>query len=149
MKNKYRKNIYPEKINAIREFFTGLKAGFYDQAFKGMGRRMFEDLEGLFLDAFYTLFNLVGSLLIIYGGIRATLWIIMIEALKKPYSYQQVRKELTNKIVFGLEFFIAADVLETVRNPSHEELLLLGTVVVIRTVLGYFLSKEVSEYKLD
>ncbi len=73
----------------------------------------------------------------------------MIEALKKPYSYQQVRKELTNKIVFGLEFFIAADVLETVRNPSHEELLLLGTVVVIRTVLGYFLSKEVSEYKLD
>jgi uncharacterized membrane protein len=36
-----------------------------------------------------------------------------------------------------------------VGNPSQEELLLLGTVVVIRTVLGYFLSKEVSEYKLD
>jgi len=149
LKNKYRKDIYPEKINARREFFIGLKVGFYDPAFKGMGKRMFEDLEGLFLDVFYTLFNLVGSLLIIYGGIRATLGIIMIEALKKPYSYQQVRKELTNKIVFGLEFFIAADVLETVRNPSHEELLLLGTVVVIRTVLGYFLSKEVSEYKLD
>ena len=149
MKNKYRKDIYPEKRNASREFFIGLKVGFYDPAFKGMGKRMFEDLEGLFLDAFYTLFNLVGSLLIIYGGIRATLGIIMIEALKKPYSYQQVRKELTNKIVFGLEFFIAADVLETVRNPSNEELLLLGTVVVIRTVLGYFLSKEVSEYKLD
>jgi uncharacterized membrane protein len=68
-----------------------------------MGRRMFEDLEGLFLDAFYTLFNLVGSLLIIYGGIRATLGIIMIEALKKPYSYQQVRKELTNKISTSLK----------------------------------------------
>jgi uncharacterized protein len=26
---------------------------------------------------------------------------------------------------------------------------LLGTVVLIRTVLGYFLSKEVSEYKLN
>ncbi|AKB19792.1 hypothetical protein MSWHS_2929 [Methanosarcina sp. WWM596] len=91
----------------------------------------------------------MGSLLIIYGGLRATLGVIQIEILKKNYSYQHVRKELTNKIVFGLEFFIAADVLETVLNPSQEELLLLGTVVLIRTVLGYFLSKEVLEYKLD
>lgn len=103
----------------------------------------------MFLDAFSALFNSVGSLLIIYGGLRAISEIILLEVLKKPYSYQQVRKELTNKIVFGLEFFIAADILETVRNPSQEELLLLGTVVLIRTVLGYFLSKEVSEYQLD
>jgi len=75
--------------------------------------------------------------------------VFLIEVLKKPQSYQEVRKELTNKIVFGLEFFIAADVLETVRNPSQEELLLLAMVVLIRTVLGYFLSKEVVEYQLD
>jgi uncharacterized membrane protein len=91
----------------------------------------------------------MGSFLIIYGGLSAMLGVFRLEVLKKPYSYQQVRKELTNKIVFGLEFFIAADVLETVRNPSQEELLLLGMVVLIRTVLGYFLSKEVLEYRLD
>lgn len=45
----------------------------------------------------------MGSLLIIYGGLRSMLGVILIEVLKKPYSYQQVRKELTNKIVFGLE----------------------------------------------
>ncbi|WP_349682045.1 DUF1622 domain-containing protein [Methanosarcina sp. UBA5] len=101
------------------------------------------------IEAFSSLFNIMGSFLIIYGGLRSILGVILIEVLKKPHSYQKVRKELTNKIVFGLEFFIAADVLETVLNPSQEELLLLGTVVLIRTVLGYFLSKEVLEYQLD
>jgi uncharacterized membrane protein len=103
----------------------------------------------LLVEAFSSLFNVVGSFLIIYGGLRSMLGVIRIEVLKKPQSYQLVRKELTNKIVFGLEFFIAADVLETVLDPSQEELLLLGTVVLIRTILGYFLSKEVTEYQLD
>jgi len=101
------------------------------------------------LNAFSYLFNLAGSLLIIYGGLRAIVEIILCEVLKKPYSYQQMRKGLTDKIVFGLEFFIAADVLETTRHPTQEKLIILGTVVLIRTVLGYFLSKEVSEYQLD
>lgn len=110
---------------------------------------MSEGFEGPFLNFFSFLFSLVGSLLIIYGGLRATAELILLEAFKKPYNYQQIRKELTNRIVFGLEYFIAADVLQTVLNPSQEELILLGTVVLIRTILGYFLSKEVTEYQLD
>lgn len=101
------------------------------------------------MDVSSLLFNSAGSLLIIYGGLQAILDIILCEVLKKSYSYQQMRKELTDKIVFGLEFFIAADVLETTRHPTQEKLILLGTVVLIRTVLGYFLSKEVSEYQLN
>ena len=106
-------------------------------------------MEILILDTSSFLFNSAGSLLIIYGGLQAILDIILCEVLKKPYSYQQMRKELTDKIVFGLEFFIAADVLETTRHPTQEKLILLGTVVLIRIVLGYFLSKEVSEYQLN
>ncbi|MDD3043327.1 MAG: DUF1622 domain-containing protein [Methanosarcinaceae archaeon] len=106
-------------------------------------------LEELVLGAFSFFFSIVGSFLIIYGGLRSTAEILLLELFKKPYNYQQIRKELTNKIVFGLEFYIAADILETVLNPSREELLLLGIVVLIRTVLGYFLSKEVTEYRLD
>lgn len=106
-------------------------------------------LEGLILGSFSFFFSIVGSALIIYGGLRSTTEILLLELFKKPYNYQQIRKELTNKIVFGLEFYIAADILETVLDPSREELLLLGIVVLIRTVLGYFLSKEVTEYRLD
>ncbi|MCQ1535628.1 DUF1622 domain-containing protein [Methanosarcina sp. KYL-1] len=110
---------------------------------------MFVELQGLLLNAFNVFFSFVGSLLIIYGGLRSTAEIILLEVFKKPYHYQNIRKELTNRIVFGLEFFIAADVLETVLNPTQEELLLLGIVVLIRTILGYFLGKEVTEYQLD
>jgi uncharacterized membrane protein len=106
-------------------------------------------LEILILNASSLLFNSAGSSLIIYGGLQAIFSIIFCEVLKKSYSYQQMRKELTDKIVFRLEFFIAADVLETTKHPAQEKLIVLGTIVLIRTVLGYFLSKEVLEYKLN
>lgn len=35
------------------------------------------------------------------------------------------------------------------RNPSRDDLIILGVIVLIRTVLGYFLSKEIKEYKFD
>jgi uncharacterized membrane protein len=91
----------------------------------------------------------VGSVLIVYGGLRATAEIILLETFKKHYRYEHIRRELTNKLVFGLEFFIASDVLRTLRDPTQEELIVLGTVVLIRTILGYFLSKEATVYHLD
>ncbi|MDD1678133.1 MAG: DUF1622 domain-containing protein [Methanomicrobiales archaeon] len=33
--------------------------------------------------------------------------------------------------------------------PTADEILLLGAVVLIRTVLGYFLSRESKEFSLD
>jgi uncharacterized membrane protein len=139
-----RENINPKEICKIRDFCRISILNSH-----GDGKRTLENLEGLFLNAFSYLFNLAGSLLIIYGGLRAIVEIVLCEVLKKPYSYQQMRKGLMDKIVFGLEFFIATDVLETTRHPTQEKLIILGTVVLIRTVLGYFLSKEVSEYQLD
>ncbi len=118
-------------------------------SFYGDDKRTLEDLEILILNVSSLLFNSAGSLLIIYGGLQAILGIVFCEILKKSYSYQQMRKELTDKIVFGLEFFIAADVLETTKHPTQEKLIVLGTIVLIRTVLGYFLSKEALEYKLN
>ena len=71
------------------------------------------------------------------------------EVFKKPYTYEQIRREFTNKILFGLELLIVCDVLITVRKPTANDLILVGAIVVIRTVLGYFLSKEVKEYQFD
>jgi uncharacterized membrane protein len=100
-------------------------------------------------EAFAHLFGAVGAFLIIFGGLKSTVQIISREILKKNYTYNQIRREFTDKIVFGLEFFIAADVLSTLIAPTHEELIVLGAVVIIRTILGYFLSKEAQEYQLE
>ncbi|MEI6840856.1 MAG: DUF1622 domain-containing protein [Methanomicrobiales archaeon] len=87
-------------------------------------------------------FGVVGAAIIIFGGIGATVNIILLEVRKKKVTYYEIRADLTGKIVFGLDFFIAGDVLTTLLNPSMDDLFTLGAVVVIRTILGYFLSKE-------
>lgn len=94
-------------------------------------------------------FEFVGAILIIYGGAIATGKVILLETGKQPYSYNRIRLELTGKIVFGLEFLIAADILETIISPTQEELVMLAVVVVIRTVLGYFLEKEAKEFQIQ
>jgi len=86
-----------------------------------------------------------GAVLIIYGGFRAIVKVLLLEFSKPSFSYNQVRREFTDKIVFGLEFLIAGDILSTLLFPTQQDLINLAVVVVIRTVLGYFLGKEKPE----
>jgi Predicted membrane protein len=108
------------------------------------------DYLHLFLDSFIILFEIVGAIMIIYGGLRGAVGVFQIELLKNPaFSYNYIRRDFTNKLIFGLEFIIAADLLATIIAPSIEDVMLLGAIVAIRTVLSYFLSKETQEYPLE
>jgi len=101
------------------------------------------------IQVFAFIFGVVGAILIIYGGLKAAFKVLMREVLRHDISYNLIRREFTSKIVFGLEFFIAADVLTTLIAPTQEELILLAVVVIIRTILGYFLAKETKEFPLE
>lgn len=98
---------------------------------------------------FALVLGIAGAVLIIYGGMKAIIKVLILEVRKGSYTYNVVRRELTDKIVFGLEFLIAADILTTITTPTQEELINLAVVVVIRTILGYFLSKEAAEFNLQ
>jgi uncharacterized membrane protein len=98
---------------------------------------------------FALILGIAGAVLIIYGGLKAIVKVLMLEIKRGSYTYNQIRRELTDKIVFGLEFLIAADILTTITTPTQQELINLGVVVVIRTILGYFLSKEAAEFNLQ
>jgi uncharacterized membrane protein len=98
---------------------------------------------------FALVLGIAGAALIIYGGLRAIVKVLMLEIKRGSYTYNQIRRELTDKIVFGLEFLIAADILTTITTPTQQELINLGVVVVIRTILGYFLSREAAEFSLQ
>ena len=101
------------------------------------------------IHVFTVLFGIFGAALIIYGGLRAIVSIIFLEVRKQQKGYYQIRRDFTTKLVFGLEFFIAADVLTTLVTPSKDELITLGAVVLIRTILGYFLSKETNRVDME
>jgi uncharacterized membrane protein len=94
-------------------------------------------------------FGMVGAILIIYGGILSIINLILIGFHRKHVGKGQVKREFTGYIVFGLEFFIAGDVLTTLLNPTIEDLTLLGAVVLIRVILGYFLQRESKEFDID
>jgi uncharacterized membrane protein len=93
-------------------------------------------------------FGGAGALLIIYGGIRAIASILGLEVLGHQTTYDDIRVQFTGKIIFGLEFFIAADIINTLLAPGQQEILTLGAVVLIRVVLGYFLSREARDYRI-
>ena len=60
-------------------------------------------------------------------------------------AFIPVRLTLGRFLALGLEFQLASDVLRTAVAPSFRELGQLAAVAAIRTVLNYFLSKEIAE----
>lgn len=61
----------------------------------------------------------------------------------KKYTMKDIRGSLARRIIFGLEFVIAADVLLATVATDFNQILMLGAIVVIRILLGYALRKEV------
>lgn len=59
-------------------------------------------------------------------------------------AYAQIRAELGRGILLGLEFLVAADILDTVAvTPSYESLGILALIVIIRTLLSFALQVEI------
>ena len=54
-------------------------------------------------------------------------------------------------LLAGLEFLIAADVVRTIIEPTLIELAILGSIIVIRTAISYFLNMEMKHphYRTD
>ena len=90
-------------------------------------------------------FSIVGSIIIIYGGILATINTLKGEIKRQKNYYANVRIDFTSKIALGLEFFIAGDLIKTIIEPTFNEIIILAIIVAIRTIIGYTLSKESKE----
>lgn len=56
-----------------------------------------------------------------------------------------IRLRLGRWLTLALEFELAADILRTAVAPSWDEIGKLAAIVVLRTVLNYFLQKEVAK----
>lgn len=58
---------------------------------------------------------------------------------------QVIRCNLGTYLVFGLELMIVSDLLHSVVSRSLEDLYFLGAIVVLRTIIAFFLNKEIQE----
>ena len=66
---------------------------------------------------------------------------------------RQARRELWAQfarwIVLALEFALAADIVRTAIAPTWDDIGRLGAIALIRTVLNYFLEKDMQEFDPD
>lgn len=90
--------------------------------------------------------------IMIYGAVLAVILFVKNEFNRitgkfKLSELNSIRLDFGYYILLGLEFLIAADIIETILKPTNEELLQLGGIVVIRILLSYFLTREINELK--
>ena len=98
--------------------------------------------------------NLVGITIVFWGFVVAAIGFIKMKLHRHDVAYflteaNQIRAVLGTYILFGLEFMIAGDIIHTFIKPSQEDLIILATIVAIRTVISYFLAREVDEARHD
>jgi uncharacterized membrane protein len=61
------------------------------------------------------------------------------QAGTNQYTFKQ---QFTSRILTGLEFFIAGDVIKTIFSPTLESLTLVAVTVGIRAALTFLLNRE-------
>lgn len=90
--------------------------------------------------------SVIGTLVILTGvGVSAYRFVLMRVIPSPGIDINIIRRDLGLCIVLGLEFIIAADVIETTTTPDYYSLGILGAIVLIRTFLSLSLSREISD----
>ncbi len=86
----------------------------------------------------------LGVTIILIGVIKSLKIYLSLEFSKNAHQIDidTVRYKLGTYLLLGLEFLVAADILETVFAPTLERIGILWGIVIIRTILNFFLNKE-------
>jgi len=93
------------------------------------------------------LVGVLGVAVLLWGIVLAGATLVRLELCRfkgqdpKPHQ-SALRKLLGFYLLLGLEFLIAADIIETIVKPDLNSLLVLGLIVVIRTVISFTLNWE-------
>jgi uncharacterized membrane protein len=93
-----------------------------------------------------TVVEACGAAIIAVGAIWAFVRLLIISVhSRRTEDIVPVRLGLGRALTMGLEFQLAADVLRTAVAPSFNDIGQLAAIAAIRTVLNYFLSREIAE----
>lgn len=96
----------------------------------------------------------VGAIVICIGVLLAIYQFIKHFRDEQPSNFNRVRLTLGKYLALALEFQVGADILSTAIAPSWEQIGKLAAIASIRTLLNYFLTKELEnerrrEEKID
>lgn len=94
--------------------------------------------------------ELAAALLIAYGAIEAVVGLLkprrQLESDKPFHKRRQVFLRFGVWLLLALEFELAADIVRSAISPSWADIGQLGAIAAIRTVLNYFLERDIREF---
>ena len=96
----------------------------------------------LVIDAMVLVIIATGTIQAFVQGLR-----VMLVPSATGHERRQVWLHYARWLVAGLTFQLAADILATSIAPSWDELMRLAIVAVIRTLLNFFLERDLSEVR--
>lgn len=88
----------------------------------------------------------IGVSIIIVGVIKMLIIFATcaIRLISPDKLINQIRIELSNYLILSLEVFIGRDIIETLLNPSINDIIILVILIIIRTLLAFFLNYEIT-----
>ena len=98
--------------------------------------------------------SLLGVLVIVFGVLCGLLRFVhsefsAVRGTNVEADRRKLRQVLGYYLLLGLEFLIAADIIDTLMKPTTQDLIILGAIVAIRTVISYSLNSELSHDSPD
>lgn len=100
------------------------------------------------LDLFYgyiiQTLEVIGVGIIIIGIAKMIVMFItcFFKHLQISHLITEIRIELSNYLILCLEVFIGRDIIETLLDPSLNDIIILVVLVFLRTLLAFFLNYE-------
>ena len=92
----------------------------------------------------------IAAVVCIAVGMVETIVRVVVVVGGRKLSYRDARRGVWTGfaawIVLALEFALAADIARTAIAPTWDDIGRLAAIAVIRTVLNYFLEKDMSEF---
>ncbi|MDN3505741.1 MAG: DUF1622 domain-containing protein [Simkaniaceae bacterium] len=87
---------------------------------------------------------LIGVIIILWGAIVGIFQFLFQRKNHSKHfdSIDVIRLKFGRTIILGLEFIVAADVIATTTAPDYYSVGILASLVGIRTLLTYFMNKE-------
>ncbi|RCJ27513.1 hypothetical protein A6770_25565 [Nostoc minutum NIES-26] len=78
-------------------------------------------------------------------GITSYLRLLFARSKQHFDATEAIRLQLGRVLALGLEFTVASDILRTAVAPTRQDILNLGAIVLLRTLLNYFLEREIQQ----
>ena len=110
------------------------------------------DLIHRIVEVTHLAISTVGALIVIWGTIMAMVSFFLVSLSEKrrmnfALEIDVIRGRLGAHLLLSLEIFIGADIINSVITPTWETVGILAAIVGIRTILSYFLGKEIEQTK--